>query len=465
MRAAAALLSICIVGPLLGQLPARGLRRDGTDLFRAVLSQSGVKALSAADALRDSPRDKVLIVFGDTFPIEGMIRSGELQHFLGNGGSVCVATDRDTSDAFFESTGVKISGEIVPARHRSESYRRRMADCPIVVDHFGDAKRHAIFAAVPTPSNVATNRPSFILANEPPFRRLLDPTLPVAWLPVKYPYRTKFGDLETPMMLAVANTDKRNHLLVIADHSIFINDMLSQPDNDNIAFAYGVVRWLTDDGRRKEVLFIDDGVVQTEFNVALNVPPPKFPPLEALIPLADEAIVAVEKDNLINQALLEAVGGPWTIFRTLAFLLTLGLLFLGLYRFIQARHRPEVRPPSGPPGAADSGLSSVERRNREVIAQGNLAEAARELAHQAFAAVGLDPAAGTPPPTVTVADRLPFRRWGRAREVRRLWNLAVRGPRGRVSPAALRRLDAGVHDLLSSVATGRVRLAGNRSAI
>jgi hypothetical protein len=111
-------------------------------------------------------------------------------------------------------------------------------------------------------------------------------------------------------------------------------------------------------------------------------------------------------------------------------------------------------------------VPAVERRHQAVIAQGNLAEAARELAHPAFAAVGLTPTADAPPPTVSVVGRWPpFRAWRWSREVRDLWALAVRGPVRRISPAALQRLDGTLHDLLAAVAAGQLRLADAHSPI
>ena len=68
-----------------------------------------------------------------------------------------------------------------------------------------------------------------------------------------------------PLRFAVgAQLAGGGRLLVLADHSIFINDMMLQTDNDNIPFAFNVVRWLTDAGngqRRTDVLFYDDGQI------------------------------------------------------------------------------------------------------------------------------------------------------------------------------------------------------------
>src|SRR4029079_11442952 len=123
----------------------------------------------------------------------------------------------------------------------------------------------------------------------------------------------------------------RGGVFVLADHSIFINDMMSQEDNDNPYFAHNVVRWLTEDGKRKELLFYEDGEIVRPFDVPLAYPPaPPMPPLEALVPLFNAAVADLERQNAFNQVLLDMTGGPRPILRTIAFILTLGLILFGL---------------------------------------------------------------------------------------------------------------------------------------
>jgi hypothetical protein len=268
------------------------------------------------------------------------------------------------------------------------------------------------------------------------------------------------------MVFGVAGGSASGRLLVLADHSVFINDMMLQTDNDNIPFAFNVARWLTDDGKRPDVLFYDDGQIQTSFEVSLEYPNVPIPPLEAFVPLANQAIAELERNNTFNDLLLKMTGGPAPLLRTLAFLLTLALLFVGLYRFLHARYRPEAKVPRLPAtlaAATSAGLTAVERRHRAVIAQGNLAEAARELAHQAFASIGVTPSPDGPPPVAVSGSW--WQRLRGQRRVRELWALAVRGPRKRVSPAALERLTRAANDLHAAVAAGSVRLAAADSAI
>jgi len=56
-----------------------------------------------------------------------------------------------------------------------------------------------------------------------------------------------------------------------ADHSVFINAMLVQNDNQNAVFAYGCVDWLTENGKRKHVLFINEGHLQSRFDTPLKL--------------------------------------------------------------------------------------------------------------------------------------------------------------------------------------------------
>jgi hypothetical protein len=454
-----------------------GRRRfgEGTDYFRYVLKQNGAVSIKDADALLDNSDRKALIVFGRTETLDQLTLDHVLRTFLEHGGRVLIATDRRTSDAVFKEIGVQIAGDTweMPEGNPHAIYRQSLAQCPLIVDYGRSRTKRptapffggAVSDTGSPVTNIATNLPSWIA----PTSRYL----PVATL-VRPGYSFSLGSgrrVDNQVMLGALSVNWKGNLLVLADHSIFINDMMCQADNDNAPFANNIVHWLMDAGagdRREEVLFYDDGRIQTEFNVSLATPPPASVPLEALVPLADETLVELERENAFNAMLLDATGGPRPILRTVALLLTIALLLFGTYRFLQSRTRPEARVPrlAVAPGASAAAVTAVERRHRAVIAQGNLAEAARELAHQAFAAIGLTPLPDAPPPVVSVAGWWPpfrARRWGRV--VGDVWILAARGPVRRISPAALRRLDASLHGLLAAVAAGEVRLAAGDSPI
>jgi hypothetical protein len=473
MRSAipAILFAGCVISPAFGQPKARPYGEE-TYAFRGVLSALHVEPPPPANDLLDRPQNRILIVFGRTEVLDPML-DGRLKEFIEAGGAVMIATDRRTSDRLFQEIGVRISGVSVTTLPAADLAYRNMPECPFVWE-FGQIKANGgpragfLFQGLGIEPRVATNLPSAIAGstNIIPAATLRAPghSFSLAGLRdfrVSVDGQSLFAVVGNPL------TWKKGRLLVLADHSIFINDMMLQADTDNIRFAFNAVRWLADAGngqRRTTVVFLDDGEFQADFNVSLDYPPPPDMPL---VPLANEIIIGLERENAFNNMLFEMTGGPTPVLRTTALVLTLGLLLLGLYRFLQGRYRPDARAPKLPCrlDALTAAVPTVERRHQAVIAQGNLAEAARELAHQAFAAVGLTPSADAPPPAVSVSGWAPFRAWRWGREVRSLWSMAARGPVRRVSPAALQQLDVTLHNLLAAVAAGQVRLAAAKSAV
>src|SRR5581483_8121704 len=75
---------------------------------------------------------------------------------------------------------------------------------------------------------VATNRPGYlVLGNRPPG------LMPMARFP---------GDRDLLFAAGrICGDDGR--ILVLADHSVFINEMMMQRDNDNVYFAYNCIEW------------------------------------------------------------------------------------------------------------------------------------------------------------------------------------------------------------------------------
>jgi hypothetical protein len=463
----AAALVMFAAGPTLAQ-PSPAHFGEGTHAFRAVLKNLRLEPPVEGNDLFDQPLRKILIVFGRTEVLDRLL-DGRLKRFIEDGGAVLIATDRPTSDALFREIGIRVSGASITTIPRAVTAYRNMPECPLIWEYGrpagnGQPPSGFLFQGMGNEPRVASNLPSAIVESQYvlPLATLFAPEH--GFSAGRGRVRQMFNQQSLFAVMGSPLTWEKGRLLVMADHSVFINDMMLQPDNDNVTFAINAVRWLADAGngqRRTKVVFFDDGQLQTDFNVSLDYPQPQLPPL---VPLADEIVVGLERENAFNKTLLEMAGGPGPILRTIAFLLTLALLFFGLYRFLQGRHRPEPRLP-GRLAALSAAVPAVERRHQAVIAQGNLAEAARELAHQAFAAIGWTPTADAPPPAVSVSGGWPFRarRW--RREVRDLWTLAARGPVRRISPNALRRLDITLHNLLAAVATGKVRLAAADSAI
>jgi hypothetical protein len=325
----------------------------------------------------------------------------------------------------------------------------------------GNDTRHPLFDKLRDPPLVATNRPSYM-------RRLLLPA--VATLPINGRERIlgsellgKGKELEwtTPLKFAVTHQfDSGGRLLAMADHSVFINDMLLQGDNDNWPFATNVVDWLTDNGKRKQVLFCEDSAIRSDFNTELQIPEPRLPPIEVLVPMVNQLLAGLERENAFNQLLVQTFGNLNAVMRTTLLVLTFALLIYGLYRVLNARHRVEAKVPRLPAQltALATPLPAQEQRHQAMLARGNLSEAARELTRQAFTALGVPPTGGTAVPEFTVDGSWWQRRvWGR--RVRQLWELAALGHGRRVSPTDLERVAADLHALQAAAAGGKLHFA------
>jgi hypothetical protein len=449
--ALAAWLGLVLPFAAVAQRPAPRPFDEGTHAFRAVLNQQGVRPVTSIDQVDADPAHSMVIALGHITGTSNRLGDDVhgLRWFLDNGGAVLIATDRPTPDWLFERFGVRVTGTFL--RAPDGFCYRGMADCPFLEPPENDITRPrilgqwllgrdtigALFAG--TDHKVATNRPSHlefqnsqlpVVANVPAFRQYTSRRLPDGFIPL--------------MEFAAGGPVGKGRLLVVADHSVFINEMLLQPDNDNITFALNVGRWLADPAgaNRTSALFIEDGVIRSNFDVPLEAPRPSLPPLEALVPLADQALLALERDNYFNQSLLRAV-----LMRTLLLLATLALLAYGLTKLVSGRFRADAHLPRGPvPAAAHAQTPyAMHRRQEAQLRSGDLAEAARELARETLAAVGAGPGARVVGP------------WGWPRRVEAVARLAADVPAGRVTPVKLQRLARELDELRSAVAVGVVR--------
>jgi hypothetical protein len=259
--------------------------------------------------------------------------------------------------------------------------------------------------------------------------------------------------------------------------------MMLQPDNGNIDFAYRAADWLLTrpgkrDNKRDQVLYYEDGAVQSDFAIPLkDLPPPPLPPPDTLMGMLDEMLPAMEQegffakleeDDVANQAvedlasavpLWEGTRPEWKLWTVAAILGGVGLGLYGFVRLGTFRHRGDSagpalaevlakRPPAG---------SAVAQRQEALLRDGNLWEPARDLARQLFLAAGLSPDAAPLPPPIEVRGPW-WGRWLTRRRWLRLWQLArSRGPR-RVSPRAFVRWAERARALRAGLADGTVRI-------
>jgi hypothetical protein len=423
--------------------------------FRFVLSSLQLRPLSLPEDAFFNPDQSIVIVFGQTAILQ---RAPSLMRFVQDGGALMIATDRETHGALEREFGVRVSGLLAEASPRTPMYRQS-EECPLV-----QPVPNAKPPLFQTPNPVASNKPSFLVryANGgKPLARLAE--FPAG---CRITFRQRFTQWPDPLVFAMGGDLGKGRILVLADHSVFINGMMLQSDNGNFDFAYNSVKWLNDSGKRPNVLFVDEGTIVQDFTVPLTtLPAPPISPLDA----ADRVIAALEEENLLNKLILEHLSLP-QIIRGWTVALTVGLMLYGFYRLIRAGYHVDTQAPLVAQGVGRGGPAPVlmEQRHRSLIRDGNLWEAARDVARQWFADRGYHPLPGSSGLARLARPRIRINAgwWRRQRlraQVNRLWRLAFNPQPQRVSRREFARLRGEVQDLHAAAQTGMLQFPGPRT--
>jgi hypothetical protein len=446
---------------------ARAALREGTHVFRRMLYDMGYEqGLKNFDRLDKQPEETLLIVLGWTGKLAEL--PGGLKSYLDRGGALLLATDRwITPDSVrkqvVDVAGVTVAGEsVVSTRYcyKGQSF------CPYLAWWEPDP-----ILSHKLSSGVATNVPSYLKQETNPLPHGLRK---MAFLPPP-------DGNSVPPLFAVGGDVGKGRVLVLADHSIFINEMMLPEDTSNVEFAGNCLNYLRgDEGTRKHVLFIEDGTIQTKLDIKMKRAPGVADLLRflwsqqpELVALGNEALGRLEEDGNLNHMVLDQVGdlddydvdtrGRYRrrvdikVQRILLLAATLALVVFAIYRVgMRGRARQEGSVPALGPAARDHLpiVPLAAQRHLALLRGGNLWAPAREAARQALSRLGVGPAG---PPRIEVEGGW-WLRWRRRRQARRLWALAF-GPRPvRVSQRAYRRLLAELEQLRVAVARGAVRL-------
>jgi hypothetical protein len=432
------------IGPAATAQPKVPFEQDN-HAFRFVLDSFGYHPASVEDAF-SVPTQSIVIFFGQT-SIRGKVPAN-LFKYLEAGGAVLIATDRKTDPILDRQIGVHVTGEIVQAWAESSKYRGSADYCPLIT-----VAETAGLPASPFRAQrpVATNKPSYFERSKNDF------LLPVL---ATFPDDCRVnGERKWRLPFALGGKVDKGRLLVLSDHSVFINGMMLQPDNDNFEFACNCLKWLNNTGHRWDVLFVDEGTIVHDFKVPVtNLPMPPISPMAA----ADHVIAALEEDDLFNRLILEhfslrQIVSAWAV------VLTLMLLAFLFYRLMRSGHHVDTQAPLLAQGVGQVGPTGalVVQRRQSLLQEGNLWEAAREVARQWFADAGYDPApAATPDRLPRLSIRIDAGWWERRRlrgQVARLWRLAFQPKPQRVSRRDFERLLNQVHDLRTAAQQGVVQ--------
>jgi hypothetical protein len=402
-------------------------------LNRAHFTPIGKRDLELVD---NEPGQTVLIVLGDLDWLERRIRPGGLRHFVEQGGALLVAGDRPGAPELLKDlAGVQVSDFRVKCRKNQDYCYLGEPDLPIVVASRKDLPHETAnpFRGL----HVVTNIPAALrMAGKLP-----PETKTLAYFPENSEYDTHSPERNriNPHILtfAVGGEVGTGRFLILADHSVFINEMMWAKNTQNFEFTQRCLAWLAADGRKRVMLVVDGKITET-FDVPLRKLPP-IPPIKILeqmflhrddlIEETQERIVRAEESGRLDAGVLQALAGKedesmprlkryawWGVGGCLA-----GLLFYRLRN--NGRHLPEAGLPRL--GAAVAGQRPAgplfEQRQRAQLAAGNLWESARGLARQRLAPLA---GKGGPPDGSLVAGGGWSRRRVARQRLRRLWEIA-----------------------------------------
>jgi hypothetical protein len=449
--------------------------RNGTQFFRLVLQkQCDDPKFITEETLppNEDPHNCMVVILGNP---DGLKRiPQDIDAFLSGGGAVLFATDWPATDTQLNRAyNIQISGDIVSCDDRQNTY---LGDklLPFVEASPNDGT--GLFKSGKAEVNGPTRRP--IAANVSSYINPVLGGLPVlATLPkrcaILHRNRQPVRRVEA-LPFAVGRTigNEGGRLLVLADHSVFINLMMQHADNGNFDFAIRVAAWLAecDTGKRKRIYFLEDDVPQGSVTVEqlqkLPVPPeiPK-PSLNALVPFADELMhEQLEEKDILNRWLVEHLP-PGRLMRWLLIVLTVLLVFYGFVRSRRNRHTVETAAPllATTIKRARPNATAIELRHESLMASDNLWEPARLIARRFFedalgAALAVPGAGRTRMPAFKIEGG-GLRGWLMGQRLRRLWRFAHHPLPQPVTMSQFRSFAAKVADLTDAVARGRIRFS------
>jgi hypothetical protein len=463
------------------QLPVPAERKkallEGTHVFRRILYDNDCTALKSFDELKDDPSKSILIVFGDLDRITDV--PGGLANFVKAGGAVLLASDRPLSDGnasaqLLAIAGVRIGEETVflNPHFRFRTPYKGLPYCPILEPVAGTSP--ALFsgdAKEGSPAlSVATNVPTHLV-----HVRRLRGVNDLARLPAGCQYDPTAKELQQgfwgrpltdPTFLVGGDVGDGGRVLVAADHSVFINEMMLPDDTNNVEFSINCIRYLRDGEQRSRVLLIDEGGIQTKFDVPLKSAQIPFDEMVDLlfekrnhiIKAGADGLVRLERNNAFNNAagrlLARLDNPPGRLFAIVATLATIALLIFGMIRLgILGRfsHDSRVAPLALAVGRTQPAAPLVQQRNYALLRLGRMNEPAGQLARRWLLSQGIAPpdesSSGEIPATVKGgwwAGR------GLRRKLNRVWLLAAGRSRETTSPAQLWQLQRELEALAAS---------------
>jgi hypothetical protein len=419
-----------------------------THAFRFILHNENLEPIRSLGAIR--PEATILIFFGDPKSLDKIFHRGLLNDFVRNGGAIFIATDRATDGVLDQDFNIGVDGRAVSAGNSATAYGNS-TDCPVVQFRFpGDS------LAPKSKLPVATNRPSFLTKEER------------SGFFAEFPKDSTIGNRQprsSEMFFGFRSSSGKGKILVLSDHSVFINGMMLQDDTGNFEFAQNCVKWLMagDSGtKRTKALFVDEGQIRQNFEVAVqHVPNSAISPVY----LVNNVIAKMEDDNFFNRLILQRIP-IGRIISALAIIVTIAMIVYGFYRLARGSYHLELKVPLAIHGGDQlvSAGAIVNLRHRSLIKTNNFWEAARELARDCFFGLGPESQrtalAGELRTPIFAVQGGWFQRRRWQRRMQSLWRLAHESRPQRISRRQFVQLVLKVEEIKSAVQDGTLSITG-----
>ncbi len=412
---------------------------DGTELFRALLDRAGVKPVTRREVERGRfPRydDMMIIVLGNSADRWiGTARVIEHVHtVINNGGAALVAADTAFHLGFARNAfGGSDWAIIEPARvvNRAEgSVHNGREYCPYVVpvtteDFPGLDTKSPVCMLFRGLTRVATNDPAYLhvrgfsgewrypLARFPPGSLVTDPN--GLRRPRPLPLDALFAVGGDGPDLTSNGTGYQ--FVAIADHSVFINQMLIEPGTDNLELTHRLIEYLkgpalAPQAKRNKCVFIENGEVIDQFDtlrraIAGEEPAAPLPSLDAiqekLVDLMNNVADDIQTRDVLNGLLLNLFSLPAIIRLVLVATGIYATIYI-LRRAFASRQPQDLPAPPVVAGVSTGPPEVFDRRRLELLRRNNLYEPARDLVRDFFTSIGVGDATDSEPPPIFISS-------------------------------------------------------------
>jgi len=413
---------------------------DGTEVLQYLLDRARIQPVKASEVWNLGRMDNVIVIsLGNP---NTAIRGGHTPLQMANqviqrGGAALIAADSYVHfrNGNFNSDTMIPNGSVYgrDGTQPSSLFLERRS-LPFVVPRrkpaLATGPEWGLFDGL---SRIATNKPSFILAQNPrgEFGSLLA-TYPEDCFAYDFSRVREEAVDPDKHFFAVGgsgehpNFGNKYRFLALADPSVFINQMMLASDAngpvDNLEFAARVVAYLAEeDGRgpRTRCIFYQNGEIVERFDTLRSMmqPPLPLPNVMAmqdkLTDFANKIIDSFETDDIANKTILGREETErnqkfkWIMRAFLALFLIRIIYYFVRRTWMAKRPADGPAPPAGGLPATEKGERPpgiFDRRQRELLRRNNLYEPVRVLVRGMFAAAGAPENPGKRFPEVEISD-------------------------------------------------------------